>query len=149
MCHLLRRAAGQGISRHDRDAAVIIGQPVDARLVAAVLDAAAHVAGDLLHGREPDVGLVQHVRDQLLDPPPTRQAPGGEGVPDPDPEPAVENPLPGEPVPFDKVKKDANDKLWKERYDQAIKRWDNILRASSEIVIYEDRLQSILSGAGG
>jgi hypothetical protein len=52
----------------------------------------------------------------------------------------------GKLVPFDKAQKDAHDKLWKERYDQAIKRWESILRSSSEIVIYKDRLQAIVSG---
>ena len=55
----------------------------------------------------------------------------------------------GEPVPFDRVKKDADNMLRKERFNQAVEKWDAILRSSSNIVIYEDRLKAILSGVGG
>lgn len=54
----------------------------------------------------------------------------------------------GEQIPFERAKKDVKERLWKERYDQAIKKWEDILKSSSEIVIYEDRFQIILSGVG-
>ncbi|MGA1791055.1 MAG: peptidyl-prolyl cis-trans isomerase [bacterium] len=55
----------------------------------------------------------------------------------------------GDLIPFDRAKKDAYDKLWKERFDQTVEDWEKILRESSEIVIYEQRLQAILSGIKG
>ncbi|MBN1227835.1 MAG: peptidyl-prolyl cis-trans isomerase [Deltaproteobacteria bacterium] len=55
----------------------------------------------------------------------------------------------GEILPFDKVKKASRDKLFRERFDETVEKWERILRASSEIVIFEDNLQIILSNVGG
>lgn len=55
----------------------------------------------------------------------------------------------GEIFPFDKVKKASRDKLFKERFEETVEKWERILRTSSEIVIFEDRLQIILSNVGG
>ena len=54
----------------------------------------------------------------------------------------------GERIPFEMAKKDVKKRLWDERYDQAINKWEDILKSSSEIVIYEDRIQAILSRVG-
>ncbi|MGA1839424.1 MAG: peptidyl-prolyl cis-trans isomerase [bacterium] len=54
----------------------------------------------------------------------------------------------GERIPFGMAKKDVKKRLWDERYDQAIKKWENVLRSSSDIILYEDRFKAILSGVG-
>ncbi len=55
----------------------------------------------------------------------------------------------GEIFPFDKVKKASRDKLFRERFNETVEKWERILRASSEVIIFEDRLQIILSNVGG
>ena len=55
----------------------------------------------------------------------------------------------GEVISFNKAKEYAHDKLWKERFDQAVKKWDKNLRSSANIIIYEKRLQTILAHIGG
>jgi hypothetical protein len=52
----------------------------------------------------------------------------------------------GKRIPFEMAKKDVKKRLWDERYDKVIKKWENALRSSSQIVVYEDRFQAILSG---
>ncbi|MBN2373180.1 peptidyl-prolyl cis-trans isomerase [bacterium] len=54
----------------------------------------------------------------------------------------------GEPVPFERAKKEAENMLKKELFNQAVEKWDAALRATSNIVIYEDRLKAILAGIG-
>jgi hypothetical protein len=54
----------------------------------------------------------------------------------------------GERIPFEMAKKDVKKRLWDERYDNAVKKWEDILRSSSEIILYQDRFQAILAGVG-
>ncbi len=54
----------------------------------------------------------------------------------------------GEQITFEMAKKDVRERLWKERYDQSVEKWEDVLKESSEIVVYEDLIHKILSVVG-
>ncbi|MGA1844611.1 MAG: peptidyl-prolyl cis-trans isomerase [bacterium] len=55
----------------------------------------------------------------------------------------------GNLVPFEMARESVQKRLWNERFNEAIDRWDASLRTSSEIVVYRDRLRAIQSGITG
>ncbi|MGA1795627.1 MAG: peptidyl-prolyl cis-trans isomerase [bacterium] len=55
----------------------------------------------------------------------------------------------GDLVPFEMARESVHKRLWNERFNEAIEKWDASLRTSSEIVVYRDRLRAIQSGITG